>query len=264
MLYRRCVEEGTDVMLLDVPWLSFNNAAGWVDTMDSLAGIKYWVYEKKKYTMDQLITALKAEWEGYDDMRQDFKDAPKFGNNDDFVDSLFDRAVKDCTELGKKMLDLRNEPAGLLQGIVITVMYHYAPYSAANANGRKRGDQLADGGINPHSEFDKGGPWDRLASAMKIDQSQFKAWVYNQKWDYNAVKGDAGLQKLIDYTMSGMEGGMDQMQYNLVSNELLLDAQKKPDNYPLLAVRISGFSAYFTSLPEFVQDAVIDRVSHEL
>ncbi len=264
MMYRRCVEEGTDVMLLDVPWLSFNNAAGWVDMIDSLAGIKFWVYEKKKYTMDQLITALKAEWEGYDDMRQDFKDAPKFGNNDDFADNLFDRAVKDCTALGKKMLDLRNEPAGLLQGIVITVMYHYAPYSAANANGRKRGEQLADGGINPHSEFDKGGPWDRMASALKIDQGKFKAWVYNQKWDYNAVKGDAGLQKLIDYTMSGMEGGMDQMQYNLVSNEMLLDAQKKPDNYPLLAVRISGFSAYFTSLPEFVQDAVIDRVSHEL
>jgi len=264
ILYERCVTEGRDLMSLDAPWLSFNNAAGWVDTMDSLAGIKYWVYEKKKYTMDQLLTALRADWVGYEDMQQDFRDAPKFGNNEDFVDLIFARAVHDCTELGKKMLDLRDEPAGLLQGIVITLMYHYAPLSGANANGRKRGDKLADGGINPHSEFDKSGAWDKLASAMKIDQSEFKAWVYNQKWNFNAVKGEAGLDKLVDYTLAGLEGGMDQLQYNLVSNEVLVDAKKHPENYPNLGVRISGFSVNFVSLPEFVQDTVIDRVSHEL
>ncbi len=263
-LYRKCIEEGMDIMTADIPWLSFYNAPGWVDTIDSLAAVKYWVYEHKKYTIKQLVAALKVNWDGYDDMRQDFKDAPKFGNNEDFVDNLFAKAVSDASDIGRKCLDLRNEPGGYPQSIVITYMYHLAPMCWAAPNGRKTGEALCDGGINPHAEFDKSGAWDRMASALKVDQSQFKAWIYNQKFDYNAVKGEAGLEKLVDYSLAGLEGGMDQLQYNFVSRDLLKDAQKHPANYPYLAVRISGYSAYFASLPEFVQNAVLDRVEHEL
>jgi len=264
MLYKRCIEEGRDVMTLKVPWLSFNNCPGWVDTMDSLAAVKYWIYDKKKYTMEQLVIALDANWEGYDEMQQDFKDAPKFGNNDEYADSIFSRATVDVINSGKKVLDLQDEPSGMMSALVVTYMYHLAGHSGALPNGRKRGEPLCDGGINPHAEFDKGGPWDRLASAIKIDQSQFKAWIYNQKFDFNTVKGDAGLEKMLDFTLSGLESGMDQLQYNLISRDILLDAKENPETYPFLAIRISGYSAYFTDLPEFVQNAVIDRVDHEL
>ena len=264
LLYEKSVREGMDIMHSDSPWLSFNNCPGWVDLIDSLAAIKFWIYDKKKYTMQQLVGAIKDNWEGHKEMQSDFKDAPKFGNNDDYVDSLFSRATTEVTDAGKKMLDLQNQPAGLMSALVVTLMYHLAAFNGAMPNGRKRGEPLCDGGINPHAEFDKGGPWDRVASAMKIDQAQFKAWIYNQKFDYNSVKGDAGLQKMVDYTLAGMEGGMDQMQYNLVSKDILLDAKKNPEKHPFLAVRISGYSAYFSDLPEFVQDAVIDRIDHEL
>ncbi len=265
MLYQRCVEEGCDLMSLDAPWLSFLNVPGWVDTMDSLTAVKYWVYDEKKYTLKQLKDAIIAEWEGYEDMRQDFLDAPKFGNNDDFADKIFAKAVKDVSVIGKtEVFDLRNEPAGFVSAVPVTWMYHLAGYNSAMPNGRKRGEALCDGGINPHAEHDKKGVWDRIGSSLKVDQSQFKSWVYNQKWDYNTVKGDAGLEKLLDFSIAGMEGGMDQLQYNLVSKDVLLDAKKVPEKYPLLAVRISGFSANFTALPEFVQDAVIERVQHEL
>jgi len=264
LLYERSVKEGMDIMQTDAPWLSFNNCPGWVDLIDSLAAVKYWIYDKKKYTMKQLVEAIKNEWNGCDDMRNDFKEAPKFGNNDDYVDDIFARATVDTTDVGKKMLDLQGEPAGLMNALVVTLMYHLVTFSGAMPNGRKRGEPLCDGGINPHAEFDKGGPWDRMASAMKIDQTQFKAWIYNQKFDYNSVKGEAGLNKMFDYTLAGLEGGMDQLQYNLISKDILLDAKSNPDNYPFLAVRISGYSAYFTDLPEFVQDAVISRIDHEL
>ena len=263
-LYRRCVEDGVDVMLLDVPWLSFNDNPGWVDCIDALAGLKYLVYDKKKYTMEQLLEAMTADWEGFEDMRQEFKDAPKFGNNDDYVDSLFAKATNDVGAMGKHVLDNRNNPGGYMNALVLTWMYHLAAYSGAIPNGRKRGEPLCDGGINPHAEFDKGGAWDRLASAMKIDQSKFKAWIYNQKFDYSTVEGEAGLEKMVEFTMAGLEGGMDQLQYNLQSRDMLRDAQKNPEKYPYLSVRISGYSAYFTSLPEYVQNAVIDRVDHEL
>ncbi len=263
-LYQKCIEEGTDIMVADVPWLSFYNAPGWVDTIDSLIGVKYWIYDEKKYTMEQLVTALKANWEGYEDMHQDFRDAPKFGNNEDYADNIFNQATKSASDIGRKCLDLRNEPGGYPQGVVITWMYALAPHCWSAPNGRKLGDTLCDGGINPHAEFDKGGPWDRLASALKIDQSNFKAWIYNQKFNFNTVKGEAGLDKLYDFTLAGLEGGMDQLQYNMVSRDILIDAKKHPEEYPYLGVRISGFSANFTALPEFVQDAVIDRVDHEL
>ena len=214
--------------------------------------------------MEQLIEALKPDWEGYEEMRQDFKDAPKFGNNDDYADSLFAKATKDISEIGRYILDWRDEPAGYSNALVVTLMYHLAEYTGALPNGRKRGEALCDGGINPHAEFDKGGPWDRLASALKGDQSQFKAWIYNQKFDYSSVEGEAGLKKMVDFTLAGLEGGMDQLQYNLVSKDILKDAQKHPEKYPFLGVRISGYSSYFTLLPEFVQNAIIDRVDHEL
>jgi len=222
------------------------------------------VFEDKKYSMDELINALEADWEGYDKMRMDFKNAPKYGNNNDYADSVFTRAVVDVGTIGKKILDLRDEPAGLMNALILTYMYHLAPQSGALPNGRKRGEALCDGGLNPHAEFDKGGPWGRMASALKVDQSQFKAWIYNQKFDYSTVAGDAGLNKMVDFTQAGLDGGMDQLQYNMIAKEVLVDAKTHPEKYPLLAVRISGYSAYFNDLPEFVQDAVIDRVEHEL
>ena len=264
MLYRRCVEEGRDAMLLDVPWLSFFDNPGWVDLIDSLAAVKLLIYDKKKYTMAELVKAIRANWEGYDEMRQAFRDAPKFGNNEDYVDNIFAKAVSETSDMGATILDDRGQPGGHMNALVVTWMYHLAPHCWAAPNGRKHGDPLCDGGINPHAEFDKGGAWDRMASALKIDQSKFKAWIYNQKFDYSTVAGEAGLEKMVDYTLAGLEGGMDQLQYNLQSREILKDAKVNPEKYPYLSVRISGYSAYFTSLPEYVQDAVIDRVDQEL
>ena len=263
ILYKRCITEGRDVMTLDVPWLSFFNVPGLVDLIDSLAAVKLLIFEKKKYTMAQLIEALKAEWKGFEDMQRDFKEAPKFGNNNEFADSIMQKVVNDIHDVSKHCLDLQNQ-AIYPHALVVTWMYHLAPLTGALPNGRKRGEALCDGGINPHAEFDKGGPWDRLSSAMSVDQTKLKAWIYNQKFDYNSVQGDAGLDKLVDFSEAGMEGGMTQLQYNMVSRDILADAKKNPEKYPFLSVRISGYSAYFTSLPEYVQDAVIQRVDNEL
>ena len=263
ILYKRCIDEGKDVMTLNVPWLSFFNVPGLVDLIDSLAAVKYWIYDKQKYTMNQLLEALKAQWNGFDDMRQDFRDAPKFGNNEAYADDLMQRVVNDIHDVSKHCLDLQDQPC-FPHALVVTYMYALAPHTGAMPNGRKRGEPLCDGGINPHADFDKGGSWARLQSAMNIDQTKLKAWIYNQKFDYSSVIGEAGLQKLLEFTKTGLEGGMSQLQYNMVSKDLLLDAQKNPEKYPLLSVRISGYSAYFTSLPEYVQDAVIGRVDTEL
>ena len=265
LLYKSCMEAGTDA--LNDPTIgkySFSSIVGWVDSIDSLAGVKYWIYDKKKYTMEQLLKALKADWEGYEEMREDFRKAPKFGNDDDYADAIMARATDDVYAMCRaKTRDRKGYPVypNLLP---VSRMFQAAPSVGALPNGRKRGDQLCDGGINPHADFDKAGPWARMRSALKVDQTKFRAYIYNQRLDYNSVAGEAGLDKFVDYCWSSLVQGQTQMQFNFISSELLKDAQKHPEKYPYLTVRVSGYNAFFATLPEFMQNAVMSRVEQKL
>jgi len=265
LLYESCMESGLDC--LNDPTLgrfSFQSIVGWVDSIDSLAGLKYLIYDKKKYTMEELLKALKADWEGYEDMMQDFRNAPKFGNDNDYADEIMVRATNDiyqlCTE---QTFDRKGYPV-YPNMLPVSRMFQCAPYVGALPNGRKRGDQLCDGGINPHADFDKSGAWARIRSALKVDQSKARAYIYNQRLEFSSVEGEAGLNKFADYCWTAMEEGQVQMQFNFVSSEMLRDAQKNPDKYPYLTVRVSGYNAFFTQLPVFMQKAVSDRVEQKL
>jgi pyruvate-formate lyase len=263
-LYKGCLETGNDIMLLDMPGLTFQSIVGWVDSIDSVTAVKYCVFDQKKYTMSQLVDAIKADWVGFDQMREDFKNAPKFGNDNDFADSVMIRATKDVYDIGRKIKDDRGQFGVYPNALPISMMFMAAPFIGALPNGRKRGEALCDGGINPHADFDLAGPWARMNSAMKIDQAKFKAYIYNQKFDYPSVAGEAGLDKMTDFALAGLNGGMSQLQFNMVSRDMLLDAKVQPKKYPYLSVRVSGYTAFFVGLPEFMQDAVITRVDHKL
>jgi benzylsuccinate synthase len=263
-LYKGCLETGKDIMLTEMAGLSFRNVVGWVDSIDSLAAVKYCVFDQKKYTMAQLVEALKADWEGYDEMRKDFKNAPKFGNDNDAADDIMIKATNDIYNIDREIVDERGHKGVYTQAIPISMMYQAAPQIGALPNGRKRGEAFCDGSLNPYAEFDLAGSWERMNSAMKVDQTKFKAYIYNQKFDYPSVEGDAGLDKLVDYVVAGMNGGMSQMQFNFMSHDMLLDAKKQPEKYPYLSVRVSGYTAFFVGLPEFMQDAIMSRVDHKL
>lgn len=264
LLYENCVRSGDDVCELEMPRLSFQSMVGWVDSVDSLIAVKYCIFDKKMYTMDELKKALKANWAGYEKMQQDFKDAPKFGNDEDYADDLFNQAVSDVYWIGRnKVKDEYGKPV-YPNALPLTFMYMHADNIGALPNGRKRGEPLADSGIAPYAEFDRSGPWSRLSSALKIDQAKFKAWIWNQRFDYSTVEGESGLEKLTDYLESGLRGGQSQMQFNFESSEKYKDAQKNPEKYPHLAVRISGYSCFFVTLPEFMQNSVIARHEHQL
>jgi pyruvate-formate lyase len=197
-------------------------------------------------------------------MREDFKSAPKFGNDNDFADDIMIRATKDIYDIDREIVDERGHKGVYTQAIPISMMYQAAPQIGALPNGRKRGEAFCDGSLNPYAEFDLSGSWERMNSAMKVDQTKFKAYIYNQKFDYPSVEGAAGLDKLVDYVVAGMNGGMSQMQFNFMSHDMLLDAKKQPEKYPYLSVRVSGYTAFFVGLPEFMQDAIMSRVDHKL
>ena len=262
-LYKGCLETGLDVMNYPMPRYSFQSIVGMVDTIDSLAAVNQLVYIDKKYTMDQVCAAVKAEWIGFEDMREDFIAAPKFGNDIEMPDTIMQRVNHDISEIGRTNFDIDGNPVypSLLP---ISMIWQAANHVGALPNGRVRGQALCDGGLNPQAEYDHAGSWSRLNSALKIDQAKLKAYIYNHRFDYGSVAGESGLDKMVDFAKAGLRGGMQLMQFNMISSEMMADAKVNPEKYPYLSVRVSGYTAFFVGLPEFMQDTIMARVDHQL
>ena len=262
-LYKGCLETGLDVMNYPMPRYSFQSIVGMVDTIDSLAAVNQLVFIEKKYTMAQLVEAIKTSWVGFEDMQQDFIDAPKFGNDIKMPDDIMIRVNNDISEIGRTNFDIDGNPVypSLLP---ISMIWQAAGHVGALPNGRVRGQALCDGGLNPQAEYDHSGSWARLNSALKIDQAKLKAYIYNHRFDYGSVAGESGLDKMVNFASAGLNGGMQLMQFNVVSSEILGDAKENPEKYPYLSVRVSGYTAFFVGLPEFMQDTIMARVDHKL
>ena len=263
MLYKGCLETGLDVMNYPMPRYSFQSIVGLVDSIDSLAALNQLVYIDKKYSMDQVCTAIKAEWIGFEDMQEDFIAAPKFGNDIDMPDSIMQRVNQDISEIGRTNFDIDGNPV-YPSVLPISMIWQSANHVGALPNGRKRGQALCDGGLNPQAEHDHSGSWSRLNSAMKIDQAKLKAYIYNHRFDYGSVAGESGLDKMVNFAEAGLRGGMQLMQFNMISSEQMADAKVHPEKYPYLSVRVSGYTAFFVGLPEFMQDTIMARVDHHL
>jgi pyruvate-formate lyase len=174
------------------------------------------------------------------------------------------RLYADLADISKaNARDVRGQPI-IPSALIVTTMFAAATLVGALPNGRKLGEAMCDGCLNPHANFDTADSWSRLRSALKIDQVKGRAWIYNQKLDYGAISGENGLNKLTEFVEAAMLSGQEQMQFNILGREQLEAAKRDPEKHKNLSVRISGYSAYFTTLPEFVQDAVIARVEHKL
>jgi benzylsuccinate synthase len=261
--FKRSLESCRDIMDTPEKSMPWANDPSIVDTVDSLVSLKKLVFDDRKYTMDQVLKALKANWKGYETMRQEFINAPKFGNNDDYADEIAVRTYSMVADEMSKVKDT-NGVSPMPSGLVITRMWLLADKIGAMPNGRKFGDPLADGGISPYSGYDRNGPMAAILSASKIDARKQKANIFNQKLSPSSVAGEAGLRKFMDYTTGAMKLGLDMVQYNVVDAKALKDAQAHPEKYPNLVVRISGYNANFVELDKFVQDAVIERTQHSL
>ena len=260
-LFHRSINACRDIVDVPEKGMPWVNDPGIVDTVDSLIGLKKLVFDDKKYAMDDVLKALKANWEGYEEMRQDFINAPKFGNNDDYADQVAKETYTLVAEEMSKVKDVNNT-APMPSGLIITWMFSTADKLGALTNGRKLGDWLADGGINPHGGYDKNGPMAAILSAAKIDARKQKANIFNQKLSPSCIEGEAGLRKFQSYITASMNLGLDMIQFNIADAKVLKDAQKSPEKYPDLVVRVSGYNAYFVEMDKFVQDAVIKRTEH--
>jgi len=257
----RSVESGLDVVSpVGDRGNSWITAFTFVENIDSLAAVKKLVFDDKKYTMDQLITALEANWEGYEEMRLDFvKGAPKWGNDDDYVDDIMLRCLRECARHSKVIKD----PSGNNWPILpenVSGNIHYANIVNALPNGRRLGDALYDGGISPGPGLDKKGPTAVLKSCAKIDHiTHGRAFLLNQRLSPTQLAGEKGYQLWKAYVKTWADLGIDHIQFNVVSDETLYAAQRDPEKYSEVIVRVAGYSAHFVDISRKTQDNIIQR-----
>lgn len=259
-LMEGCLEDGLE--LTNRKFEPFDNIimismCGAINVCDALAAIKLLIFDEKKYTMDQLMDALDNNWNGHEDMRRDFQKAPKYGNNDDYVDTI----VADYYRHFAEDIEACRTPYGhcIAAGISITIHQMEAKRTFASADGRVDNEILSDGSTSPEHGCDTHGPLAVFASAMKIDQSLYNATLLNLKFHPTALKTDDDLQKLAVATKTYLTNGGKQVQFNVVDRDTLIAAQKHPEQYRDLIVRVAGYSAYFTNLTKMIQDEVIER-----
>ena len=262
--FERCVRIGEDVVYpneeVSNAWYTF---AVWNDTGDCLYAPKKLVFEDKKYTMAQLMDAIEADWEGYENMRMDFVGTPKWGNDIDEVDEVWAACFKAASDACQRNVEL--------SGVrFLPLPENGSTYSLAGSmigalpNGRRMGDPCYDGGNSPGPGMDKKGPTAVLKSCSKIDYRKLKNVLLNQRISQNQMAGDKGFQLWSNYVKTWYDLGIPHIQFNCVDSETLRAAQMEPEKYGELIVRVAGYSAHFIDLSRPTQDAIVARTLQEV
>jgi len=238
-------------------WVTFFT---WVENADALAAVKKLVFDDKKYSMEQMLTALRENWEGCEEMRLDFvKNAPKWGNDDDYVDNMMVRCLREVARHSKELKDPcgNNWPA-LPENVSGNI--HFSNAVHALPNGRRWGDALYDGGISPGPGLDKKGPTAVLKSCGKFNHiTDGRAFLLNQRLSPTQLAGEKGYQLWKAYMKTWADLGLDHVQFNMVDDATLRAAQREPEKYQELIVRVAGYSAHFVDISRKTQDNIIQR-----
>lgn len=232
---------------------------------DSLYVIKKAVFEEKRISWEKLLDVLKNNWENEEVLRQFFINRyPKYGNDVDEVDLLGSELLSFYGDECEKHLNPRG---GIFHPGSYTVSAHIPLGEGVGAtpDGRKNREQLADGGLSPMVGRDKNGPTASLKSVSKLDNIlNSNGSLLNVKFSPATLAGEDGLNKLAAYLQTFSKLKLQHIQFNVVDRATLLDAQKHPENYKHLVVRVAGYSAMFTELSRPIQDDIINRSEHIL
>jgi len=266
-LHDLCMEQGVDIdqgKLDRCIALGQLNIIGFGTTIDSLAAIKKLVYDDRTVSMKELVGALDANWEDRESLRQRCLNAPKYGNNDPYVDSIGRDIERLLTGLAGRH---KNAYGGYPNVIYLPVTTHVGEGRAvaATPNGRKAGTPLSEG-ISPTQGCDLKGPTVTLLSINATKYSSKKqraARLLNVKLTPQAVAGDEGTRNLASFIRAWCDMKFWHIQFSVVNSETLKAAQKRPEDYRNLLVRVAGYSAYFTELSKELQDEIIARTEHQ-
>ena len=230
-------------------------------TANSLAAVKKLVFEDKVCTMETLANALRANWEGYEDLRQKAKDCPKYGNDQDDVDDLAVEIANHFYREIHQYKDIFGSPfLTAFMGIS-----NYIPMGrvlGATPDGRKHGEPSSEG-VSPFVGTDTSTPLAAMRSAAKLNQEVHSGGtLLNLRLNPELVATKRGQANLGAMVQTLFSLGAFHVQFNCISSETLRDAQAHPENYKDLLVRVAGYSTQFVNLSKSMQDAIIARTEH--
>lgn len=234
-------------------------AEGIADTGDSLYAVKKLVYDEKKYTMSELIDALNANFEGYEQLLHDFKNCEKFGNDIEEVDKITARALNRFFAVLKRNNTYRG---GIFTGGCSTFnrAANYGRRIAALPNGKLKGEPLLADSIAATPGRDTNGPTAQIKSVLKFSHTDAcSGFVFQNKFEKKLFCSEKGKASFIALAKAYFAGGGQQYTVTVVSPEDLLDAKANPENHRNLIVRVGGYSDYFVNLDKALQDSVIER-----
>ena len=259
LMYEGCMESGKDVSAGGAMY-NFGPGVVWsglATYADSMAAIKKLVFDDKKYTLAQLNEALKADFVGYEQVRKDCLDAPKYGNDDDYADFIASDIIYFTEMEHRKFKTLYSV---LSHGTLsISNNTPFGQMTGASANGRKAWLPLSDG-ISPTQGADYKGPTAIIKSVSKLANDNMNiGMVHNFKLMAGLLDTPEGEEGIISLLRTASIFGNGEMQFNYLDNKNLIEAQKNPQMYRDLVVRVAGYSAFFVELCKDVQDEIISR-----
>ena len=259
IMYEGCMENGKDVSSGGAMY-NFGPGVVWsglATYADSMAAIKKLVFDEKKYTLQELNEGLKADFANNDRMRTDCLNAPKYGNDDDYADLIAADLINFTEAEHRKYKTLYSV---LSHGTLsISNNTPFGQMTGASANGRKALTPLSDG-ISPTQGADFKGPTAIIKSISKMSNDSMNiGMVHNFKIMTGLLDTPEGEESLITLLKTACHLGNGEMQFNYLDNNTLIEAQKHPEQYRDLIVRVAGYSAFFVELCKDVQDEIISR-----
>ena len=258
-----CMESGTD---LSRGGAKYNigpviTGIGLAVVANSLAAVKKLVFEDKVCDMATLAKALQADWAGYEDLREQAKAAPKYGNDDDYVDSIAQKLANHFYHEIHQYKDIFGSPfLTAFMGIS-----NYIPMGrvlGATPDGRKGGEPSSEG-VSPFVGTDTSTPLAAMRSTAKLNQEVHSGGtLLNLRLNPELVATKRGQANLGAMVQTLFSLGAFHVQFNCISSDTLRDAQAHPENYKDLLVRVAGYSTQFVNLSKSMQDAIIARTEH--
>ena len=264
-LFHGCIEKGIDITGGGTaPYMTRSiSLSGAPNVGDSLAAIKKAVFEDRKITMDRLIDALDKNFEGEEEVLHILESCPKFGNDDDYVDSIVNEVLVQASDEvtkyksfagAKGTVGCQVSAANLLMGYKV----------GALPDGRRAGEPLSEGGISPHQGRNVSGPTATMRSVAKLDHLKLtNGSVLNMRFNPDVLKDESKMRKFVSLIRTFCETGGYLVQFNVVSADMLRDAQRHPEKYRDLLVRVATYSAYFVELSKEYQDNIIARTEFQ-
>jgi trans-4-hydroxy-L-proline dehydratase len=258
-----CIANGTDYICGGSRYnTNYLQGVGVGTVTDSLTAIRKMVFDDQHLSLPQLVEILDQNFEGSESLRyQLIYKTPKYGNDDPEADGQ----MSDVFEIYYDAVNGRKSPRGAVWRINLlptTCHIYFGSVMQASADGRKAGQPVSEG-ISPVQGADTKGPSAVIRSAAKIDHLRTGGTLLNQKFTPSFFENDEAIRKVSQLVRSYFRMDGHHIQFNVVSAGMLRDAQKHPEKYRDLIVRVAGYSDYFNDLGEDLQEEIIRRTEHE-